>query len=114
MLHPAMPAATPTADPAPSAGVLSRRQAILICVSAALVVLMGAGLCSAAILVPAPAAVVPLVAVSCAGLPLLAVWRLPVAVAALRARSTRLTELSLAALRRDLDELPETEHPFGL
>jgi len=109
-----MPAVPSTGDPAGSSlGVLDRRQAILICVTAALVVLMGAGLCSAAILVPAPAAVVPLVAVSCAGLPILAGWRVPVAVDALRTRPRRVTELSLAALRRDLDRLPETEHPFG-
>ncbi len=80
--------------------------------TAALVVMMGVGLCSAAILVPAPAAVVPLIALSCAGLPILAGWRLPVAVEALRRRPRRLTELSLAALRRDLDQLPETEHPL--
>ena len=109
-----MPPSMPTADSVLSAVVVSRRQAILICVSAALVMLMGAGLCSAAILVPAPAAVVPLVAVSCAGLPLLGAWRLPVAVAALRDRSSRVAELSLSAFRRDLDKLPETEHPFGL
>jgi hypothetical protein len=104
----------PTTETAPHGGVVSRRQAVLICVSAAFVVVMGAGLCSAAILVPAPPAVVPLIAVSCVGLPLLGGWRLPVAVAALRARSPRPAELSLTAFRRDLDELPETEHPFGL
>jgi hypothetical protein len=109
-----MPAAPSTADPAgSSSGVLSRRQAVLICATAGLVVLMGAGLCSAAILVPAPAAVVPLVAVSCAGLPILAGWRVPVAVDCLRTRPRCLTELSVAALRRDLDRLPETEHPLG-
>ncbi len=104
----------PTTDTAPTGRVASRRQAVLICVSAAVVVLMGVGLCSAAILVPAPPVVVPLVAVSCAGLPLLGGWRLPVAVATLRARSPRAQELSLTAFRRDLGELPETEHPFGL
>jgi hypothetical protein len=107
-----MPGAIPTADPVVSAGGLPRRQAILVCVSAALVVLMGAGLCSAAILVPAPAAVAPFVATCCVALPILAAWRLPTAIASLRAR--RPSELSLAALRRELDELPETEHPFGL
>ena len=79
-----MPAAPFTADAARASGVLDRRQAILVCVTAAVVVLMGVGLCSAAILVPAPAAVVPLVAVSCAGLPILAGWRVPMAVEALR------------------------------
>jgi hypothetical protein len=107
-----MPAAPPTADTGASPGVLSRTQAIFVCVTAGLVLLMVAGLCAAAILVPAPAAVVPLIAVSCAGLPILAAWRLPAAVDALRAQPRRLAALSLAALRRDLDQLPETEHPF--
>jgi hypothetical protein len=105
-----MPGAIPTAELVASAGGLPRRQAILVCVTAAVVVLMGAGLCSAAILVPAPAAVVPLVAACCAGLPLLGGWRLPTAIASLR----RPSQLSLAALRRELAKLPETEHPFGL
>lgn len=106
-----MAAATPTADAALSGDVPTRREAILICASAALVMLMAAGLCSAAILVPAPAAAVPLIAISCAGMPLLAVWRVPVAVAALRDR--RVGQLSVAALRRELDRLPETDHPLG-
>lgn len=85
----------------------------MVCITAALVVLMGTGLCSAAILVPAPAAVVPFVAVCCVGLPILAGWRVPVAVDALRNRPKQLTERSLAALRRELARLPETEHPLG-
>jgi hypothetical protein len=108
-----MPAATPTADTAFSTGVLSRREAIFVCVTAALVMLMGAGLCAAAILVPAPAAVVPLIALSCVVMPLLAGWRLPGAVSALRGQPRRFGELSLAALRRELDRLPETDHPLG-
>jgi len=108
-----MPAALPTADTAVAAGVLSRREAILICASALLATLMGAGLCSAAILVPAPAAVVPLIALSCALMPLFAGWRLPVAIAALRDRPRRLAERRLAAFRRELEELPETDHPLG-
>lgn len=105
--------ALPTHGIAASAGLLSRGHAVLICVSAALFLLIGAGLCSAAILVPAPAAAVPIVALSCAGLPLFAGWRLPVAVAALQTPSGRPPALSLAALKRDLATLPETEHPFG-
>jgi hypothetical protein len=109
-----MTGAMPSADATASAGVPSRRHAILICVSALVVLLMAAGLCSAAILAHAPPAVVPLIAISCAGLPLLAACRLPVAVAALRTKSPPLSELSLADLRRDLNQLPETKHPFGL
>ncbi len=106
-----MPAAFPTADTAVSRGVLSRRQAVFTCVTAALVLLMGAGLCAAAVLARAPTAVVPLIAVACAGMPVFAAWRLPAALAVLRHPPTG--RLSLAALRRDLDRLPETEHPLG-
>jgi hypothetical protein len=108
-----MPAALPIADTARPSGVLSPRQAIFVCVTAAVVLLLGAGLCSAAILVPAPPAVVPLVTVACVGLPILAGWRLPAALDALRGRPRRPADLSLAALRRELDQLPETEHPLG-
>jgi hypothetical protein len=109
-----MTGAEPSTAALASAGVPSRRHAVLICVSALVVLLMAAGLCSAAILAHAPPAVVPLIAISCVGLPLLAACRLPVAVAALRAKSPPLSDLSLADLRRDLNQLPETKHPFGL
>jgi hypothetical protein len=109
-----MAAAMPTADTDRPSEVLSRRQALLVCITAGIVILMGVGLCSAAILVPAPAAVVPLIALSCAGLALLAGWRLPMAVAALRARPGGLSERSLAAFKHELQQLPETEHPFEL
>ena len=107
-----MPAAPPIADTAASSGLLNRREAVVVCVTAALVLLMGIGLCAAAILVPAPPTVVPLIAVACAGMPILAAWRLPVAVESLRAGRRRLTEGSVAALRRELDRLPETDHPL--
>jgi hypothetical protein len=74
--------------------------------------LLSAGLCAAAILVPAPAAVVPLVVVICIGCPMLAGWDVPLAVASLRA--DRSGGRALAALRRALAQLPETEHPLGL
>jgi hypothetical protein len=108
-----MPAAPPTADTAVPAAVPTRREAILVCVTALLVTLMGVGLCSAAILVPAPAAVVPLIAISCVGMPLLGGWRLPAAVATLRDRPRRAAERRLAAFRRELERLPETDHPLG-
>jgi hypothetical protein len=109
-----MRAGTPASHSGVPVGALTRWQAVQICLSTAAVLLMGVGLCSAAILVPAPAAVVPLVAVSCAALPLLAGWRLPMAVAVLQDTSRRPPELSAAALRRELDRLPETDHPLGL
>jgi hypothetical protein len=108
-----MTGAEPSTAATASVGVPSRRHAVLICVSSLVVLLMAAGLCSAAILAHAPAAVVPLIAVSCAGLPLLAACRLPVAVAALRTKSPPRSDLSLADLRRELNQLPETKHPFG-
>lgn len=87
-------------------------EAILICGGAVLTALVSAGLCAAAILVPAPAAVVPLVACCCVGCPMFASWRLPVALSVLRAG--RPSARALAELRRSLEGLPETEHPLGL
>jgi hypothetical protein len=93
---------------------LTRRQAALVCVTAALTVVMCAGVCAAAILVPAPAAVVPVVAVVCIFCPMLAAWELPGAIAALRAHDAAGHEKALARMRRRLERLPETEHPLGL
>jgi hypothetical protein len=92
----------PMARPAPT----------LVLLAALLTVLISAGVCAAAILDHAPAGVVPLVVVCCIGCPLFAGCEVPVAVASLRARRTR--GAALAALRRTLDWLPETEHPLGL
>jgi hypothetical protein len=80
-------------------------QARLACLMAAAAVLAACGLCAAAILVPAPAAAVPLIVVVCVGLPMLAVWDLSGAVQTLRAGRD---------LRRTLEALPETRHPLGL
>src|SRR5947199_5089981 len=84
----------------------------LVLLAALLTVLISAGVCAAAILDHAPAGVVPLIVVCCIGCPMFAGWEVPVAVASLRARRTR--GAALAALRRTLDRLPETEHPLGL
>jgi len=70
--------------------------------------LASAALCAAAILAPAPSAVVPLVALICVGCPMFASWEVPVALAALRGNK------ALATLRKSLDQLPEVEHPLGL
>ena len=67
-------------------------------------------ICAAAILVPAPAAAVPLVALMCVGCPMFASWEVPVAIDSLRARRG---QKALAMLRRSLDKLPEVEHPLG-
>ena len=78
---------------------------------AALSVLSCLAICAAAILVPAPAAAVPLVALMCVGCPMFASWEVPVAIESLRARRG---QKALAMLRRSLDQLPEVEHPLGL
>lgn len=67
--------------------------------------------CAAAILVPAPAAVVPLVVTVCIGAPLFASWEAPGALAWMR--TERSHRSALTKLRRALDQLPEVEHPLG-
>lgn len=89
----------------------TRRQAILICAHALITALACAGVCMAAVVAHAPAAVAPIVAVCCIGCPLLAARDVPAALSALReATQAR----ALARLRRSLDQLPEIEHPLGL
>jgi hypothetical protein len=83
----------------------------LVLLVAVLAVLSSLAVCSAAILTPAPAAVVPLVALMCVGCPMFASWEVPGAIASLRARRG---DRAIAMLRRSLDRLPEVEHPLGL
>jgi hypothetical protein len=77
------------------------------CCFAAVVVAAAVGLLLAAALTPAPAAVLPLVVLVGVGMPMVVAYELPPAIASLRA-NRRLT----TAVRRDLAQLPETEHPF--
>ena len=78
------------------------------------------GLITAAILVPAPVAVLPLIAIACVGLPMLAAWQLAsvhIALGGLRPALRRprvrpLDESALHELRRSLASLPETRHPL--
>jgi hypothetical protein len=72
--------------------------------------LISAGICTGAILAPAPAVAIPLVVAICIGCPLFAGWEVPSALAALRANRAG---QALSRLRRSLDQLPETEHPLG-
>jgi hypothetical protein len=97
-------------------GLPTRRYAIARCVFVALIALMCAGLLAAAALVPAPPVVVPLIAVVCVGCPLVAGCELAEALDRLRAtpRARALDPLALDDLRRQLDSLPETQHPLGL
>lgn len=88
----------------------TRRQPRFSLLVAALAVLSGLATCTAAILAPAPAAAVPVVALVCVGCPMFASWEMPIALASLRAQRGR---QALAALRKSLDRLPEVEHPLG-
>jgi hypothetical protein len=94
----------------------TRRRAIASCAFVAVTAVMCAGLLSAAALVPAPPAILPFLVIICIGCPMAAACELPDAIA--RLRGTRpprgLDSRALAALRRQLDSLPETEHPLGL
>lgn len=86
--------------------MLVRRRAILVGLLAAFAALVCAALLAAAVLVPAPTAVLPLVIAACLGCPMAAAYRLSRAVAAMREPHLE--------LRRELDRLPETPHPLGL
>jgi hypothetical protein len=90
---------------------LTRSRPQIVLLAAAFTAVVSVALCAAAILTPAPIAVVPLVVVICIGAPLFAGWEVPVALACLRSR--RATVRAMAALGRTLAQLPETEHPLG-
>jgi hypothetical protein len=93
----------------------TRRHAILLCAFVALTALMCAALLSAAALVPAPPAVLPFLVVVCIGCPMVAACELPRALAGLRAArpsTAPLDPCELETLRRQLDALPETQHPL--
>jgi hypothetical protein len=83
-----------------------RRRALLLSLFAALATLVCAALLTAAVLVPAPMAVLPFVIAACLGCPMAGAYELARAVAAVRDPQ--------AELRRELDLLPETPHPLGL
>ena len=89
----------------------TRSQAGLILLAALMTTITSAALCTAAILAPAPMAVVPFVVIVCIGCPMLASWQVPDVVAALRSR--RLAGRALSQMHRGLAQLPETEHPLG-
>lgn len=86
----------------------SRSRARLTIVAGVVTALTCAGLVVAVALLPVPVAALPFVAIACVGLPMLAALEVPQAVRALRG------ERSLASLRRNLERLPETQHPLGL
>jgi hypothetical protein len=95
--------------------IRTRGQAILTCIFVGLSVVICAGLVTAAVLAPAPPAVVPLIVGTCIGCPMLAALELPGLVAAWRARrkSGGASRARLMAdMRRYLRQLPETQHPL--
>jgi hypothetical protein len=95
----------------------TRRRAILVCAFVALTAGMCAALLGAAALVPAPPMILPFLVVICIGCPMVAACELPGAVAELRATRRPRSPLDpreLETLRRQLDALPETQHPLGL
>jgi len=90
-------------------------RARLTCALAAVTTLLCAGLMTAAVLVPAPLAALPLLVPVCLGLPVVAALEVPDAVFLLLAvRRAGLSRRHLARLRRELEQLPETSHPLGL
>jgi hypothetical protein len=86
----------------------TRRQALEQCLFVVLTALVCSGLLCAAALAPAPPAVLPLLVLTCIGLPMLAACELPPALAVLRAGR------ALRDVRRQIEALPEVEHPLGL
>jgi hypothetical protein len=88
----------------------AKRHASLVCFTAFASAVMAAGLCVAAMLARAPAAVAPVIAIACVCLPVFGTWELAGAVRVLRDNNR---ERTIARLRRSLDRLPETEHPLG-
>jgi hypothetical protein len=97
--------------------ITTRRQALLTCAFVALVALTCAGLVAAAVLVPAPPVVVPLIVATCIGCPMVAALELPTSIAVIRAGRARRRAPDahlLADMRRYLRQLPETQHPLDL
>jgi hypothetical protein len=95
---------------------MTRRQASLTRLFCALAVVTSGALFTAAALVPAPPAVLPLVLAVCIGGPMVAAWELrsTTAVRGRRRGHDPLDSNAVAQLRRQLEALPETQHPLGL
>jgi hypothetical protein len=107
----------PAAPPAHSRRRL-RRDVLVACALTAGTAAICASLLAVALLVPAPAPVLPLVAVVALGCPMFAVWelarRLGPCDEADGGAEPRLDAEALHELRRALARLPETRHPLGL
>ena len=92
---------------------LKRRNNVLAYLVCVMAVVTSAALFTAAALVPAPPAVLPLVLAVCIGGPMLSVWELRDGLYARRRTVAPLDSRAVDRLRRHLDELPETQHPLG-
>jgi hypothetical protein len=90
-------------------GTQTHRQALANLVLVAFSLLASAGLITAAALAPAPAAVQPILAVTCIAFSCAMTLHAPASLAVLRASRD-----ALGRMRRQLDALPEAEHPLGL
>jgi hypothetical protein len=91
------------------------RRVIATALAAAVTTLGCAGLLAAAVLVPAPEAVLPLLIATGVGCPMLAIYQFASALSHLRRATTGLHDhRTLDDLRRELRRLPETRHPLGL
>jgi hypothetical protein len=93
---------------------MTRRQTSFTRVLCALAVLIPGALFIAAALVPAPPAVLPLVLVVCIGGPMVAAWELRGMVGSPHRRLEASDSNAVVQLRRQLDALPEAQHPLGL
>ena len=92
-----------------------RRGVLVACALTAATAAICAGLLAAAVLVPAPAAALPVVAIVALGCPMFAVWELARRIGPADAGAEpRLDAEALHELRRALARLPETRHPLGL
>jgi hypothetical protein len=85
-----------------------RRDIVLSALTAVVTTFGCVGILTAAILVPAPTAILVAIIAISIGYPMLAAWDLSRVTAAAGPR------LDPAELRRQLDRLPETQHPLGL
>ncbi len=96
--------------------VPTTRQVYAECALAATSFAACAALMTAAALAHAPVRVIPLAVLICIGFPMAMSWRVPSALAMLRAMRTQphADRHALATLRSHLSRLPETEHPLGL
>jgi hypothetical protein len=99
----------------PKSRPASRLEATLVCVFAAVAGVACAALVGAAALVPAPAVVLPLIGAICIGCPFIVRNELRASIRALRDPMLRpLRRRHLLRLRRELERLPETQHPLEL